>query len=112
MASFTPHVEHKVRRWVGDKPDSPGVEEAWRFEGESVEAAALAILRRRRASLVLTGPAEWSVDGDYSQKFTPDQVKALDATIAQLETLCPDDPANDAGRLSVSYLERYGYCGR
>lgn len=90
-----------VRDWVGADPDDNTIQ-AYLDRPATVAAAALAILRRRRADLIGT-PSQVTVDGDYSR--TTDHaadLKALNTAITQLEDLvAAEQPGVDLGGLPV-----------
>ncbi len=77
-----PDVLAAIREWVGSTPDDAAVETVYLRTG-TVEAAALSILRTRRADLV-TGPVSWAVEGDYREDRSKN-LDALDRLIARLE---------------------------
>ncbi|GEM_PF-6771034 len=85
-------VTHAIREWVGSQPTADLIEEAFTRTG-TVEAAALSILRARRADLVNAelNPETFNVQGDYSQS-TRVNIAALDADIARLEKLTGTGP--------------------
>lgn len=111
MAAFTVAIEEQIRDWCGDGPTTPELEHRWRLADESVHGAALAVLRRVRRSLVSVAPGEWAVEGDYSQKFTADQLAKLDADVKDLAVLAGDPSAPDTS-LRTSFLVRADSCGR
>lgn len=84
MAATTADLE-AIRSWVGDTPSDSSIQSTWVAAGETVEATALSILRRRRANLV-ADPLKFGADGDWSQDATAN-LKALDADIATLDSL-------------------------
>lgn len=82
-----------VRAWVGSTPDDDVILDAL-DDHASVYAAALHLLRVRRADMVATA-ARFAVSGDYSQDTTAN-IKALDAQIARLEDLAGVDSSTVA----------------
>lgn len=77
----------RIREHVGSRPDDTAVETAFGLAGNgTIEAAALSILRARRADLLLN-PTAFAVQGDYSENRT-ENLKALNARIADLESAC------------------------
>jgi hypothetical protein len=91
-----------IREWVGSTPDDTTVESTYQRTGVgTVERAALAILRKRRADMVAS-PAEWDLTGDYSQK-TGKNLDELDKLIAALEGITG---AAGAGTMTTSQLVR------
>lgn len=73
-----------VRAWVGTAIDDADVDAVWVVQ-LNVELTALQLLRQRRADFV-ADPAQFAVQGDYSQNVA-DNLRALDAQIGQLERL-------------------------
>lgn len=74
-----------IREWTGSTPDDAALETAYTLKGNSVEGAALSVLRTRRSDL-LTGAVSWGLDGDYREDRAKN-LEALDADIARLEGL-------------------------
>ncbi len=94
-----------IRRWCGSKVGGDGdvidgtdLEERIGRCG-SAEAAALEVLGQFRADIVTGNPTSWTITGDQSENWT-ENLKALDAQIAQLERIC------NAGSVSVSTISR------
>lgn len=98
--ALDPTVEAKILDWVGAVQTGDENLEVVYVRCGTVEAAALSVLRRRRAS---TGPEQWAVSGDYSETNTRG-VDWLDRQIAALEDL-----TGAPGGLHVVPLVR---CGR
>lgn len=75
-----------IRNWIGDQtpPTDNDLAVLW-DRHPTVEQVALFVLRKRRASL-LTNPAAFTVQGDYSQS-TVKNLDALNALIGQLEQI-------------------------
>lgn len=92
----------RIREWVGSSPDDGDVATVYERVGEDPLAAALSILRTRRADM-LAEPATWAVSGEYSQS-TKDNLAALDRQIADLETLVPGE--STSGLISTVQLVR------
>jgi len=82
-----------VRTWIGSSTTDGDIEAQWvRFDGRDhqAELTALAILRGRRADLIL-GPDSFAVDGDYREsQDKASSLKALDSQIARLERITGD----------------------
>lgn len=81
--ALDPTVEADLLDWIGQAEPGEDLEATLTLRG-NVEAAALSILRRRRASL---GPQKWSLTGDYSQDDAGATVAWLDTQIGRLEEL-------------------------
>lgn len=81
----------KVREWVGSGVDASDIADALAEHDGDTDRAALAILRLRRADMVMEA-AKFAVAGDYSQDATAN-IKALDAQIGRLERALELDEA-------------------
>lgn len=93
-------VEAGILDWVGAEQPGENLEAAW-LRGGTVEAAALSVLRRRRA---LLGPDTWAVNGDYSQS---DRSGAawLDRQIGRLEAVTGDTGGTT---VTTTFMRRCG----
>lgn len=87
-----------VRDWVGSSPDDETIHDTLGRHNDDVHLAAQTILRRRRADMV-ANPAQWGVDGDYSQRVMDFQLAALDAQLERLAVLT-DDTVDAVGVLT------------
>lgn len=77
----------QIRDWVGSTPDDDTVEAVFnRDDVGTVNLAALAILRQRRADLE-NGPDSFEVVGDYKETTIGKAFESLSNRIAELETL-------------------------
>lgn len=101
----------EVRDHVGAGTLDGEIVAVWDRKG-TVLSTALAILRRRRSAM-LAEPGRFSADGDFSEEWTSEQIKMLDAKIGSLVAEVAAEEAGTAvGTLTVSFLEREDYCGR
>jgi hypothetical protein len=82
--ALDPTVEADILDWIGAAEDGEDIDATYALRG-TVEATALSILRRRRATL---GPDAWTLSGDYSENDNGRTAAWLDAQIARLSTLC------------------------
>lgn len=87
--ALDPLIEADILDWIGATETGEDIDATYALRG-SVEATALSILRRRRASL---GPDSWSLSGDYSESDGGRRAAWLDAQIDRLAALC-GDPIN------------------
>lgn len=77
-------VEADILDWIGDvEDDEQPIEVVYALRG-TVEATALSILRRRRATL---GPDSWSLSGDYSESDGGRRAAWLDRQIRSLQAI-------------------------
>ena len=81
----------KVREWVGSSIESAAIAAALSEHDGDTDRAALAILRARRADMVMEA-AKFAVAGDYSQDATAN-IKALTDQIERLERALDLDEA-------------------
>lgn len=70
----------------------------------SVRAVALAVLRGRLADM-RARPAEFRAEGDFSEKYTSDQLKGLEADVATLAAV-----VEGADSIVVGRIVRAGRC--
>lgn len=84
-------VEADLLDWIGTVEDGENLEAVYALRG-TVEAAALSILRRRRAT---AGPSKWSLSGDYAEDDAGARVAWLDTQIARLARIVGDDTDDD-----------------
>lgn len=85
--SLDPVVEADLLDWIGTVEEGENLDAAYALRG-TVEATALSILKRRRAT---TGPSKWSLSGDYSEDDAGARVAWLDDQIAHLTRIIGDD---------------------
>jgi hypothetical protein len=90
----------RVRDWVGNDPDNVAVQQALDDTG-SIHAAALSILRTRRADMVRQ-PGKLAMSGDATVDWTAN-MKMIDSQIAELEALAGVTGSNT---VTVSRLTR------
>lgn len=77
-------TEANILDWIGAVEGDESLDDTYALRG-TVEATALSILRRRRATL---GPDAWALSGDYSENDNGRTAAWLDAQIARLSALC------------------------
>ena len=81
------HVtELHILDWIGQVEAGEDLDDLWTHYG-TVHTVALAILRRRRASL---GPDSFTLPGDYSESDGGRRAAWLDSQIRALEDLTGD----------------------
>jgi hypothetical protein len=89
----------QVRAWVGDEPGDVAVQQALDDTG-SIHAAALIILKTRRANMVRQ-PGKLSVQGDASVDWTSN-LAAINGQIGDLEQILGEG----SSAVTVSRLTR------
>ena len=94
----TADLTEQLLDWVGAAEPGENLNATLRRNG-TVEAAALSILRRRRATL---GPDSWSLSGDYSESDGGRRARWLDQQIATLEERTGDVRAQMTGTVTRS----------
>lgn len=89
--------EETVVDWVGEV-DGAVIAAALDRAGGDPHAAALSILRRRRAALTQAAVSRYDIDGDYSETHDLTiQARALDGLIGRLERIVDDTTGVGAG---------------
>ncbi len=101
--ALDPTVEADILDWIGAADDGEDIDATYALRG-TVEATALSILRRRRATL---GPDAWTLSGDYSENDNGRTAAWLDAQISRLADLCGLNLSN-LPTMQVSRMERCG----
>lgn len=89
----------QVRDWVGSAPDDLAIQQAITDTG-TIKAAALSLLRQRRADMNLNMGGKLAVARDVTIEITPDQLNRVDAIIHQLEAELGTGP----GQVTVARL--------
>lgn len=94
----------QILDWIGTEQDGEDLDATYVRCG-TVEAAALSILRRRRAVL---GPQKWSLSGDYSQDDAGQTAAWLDDQIRRLAELTgePDPSMMTVGTITRDQPQR------
>ena len=100
--ALDPTVEADILDWIGAVETGEDIDATYALRG-TVEATALSILRRRRASL---GPDSWSLSGDYSESDGGRRAAWLDAQISTLAALCGEV----GGTVQVGTITRIEPC--
>jgi len=110
MARIGPADRALIRSYVGaGEPSDSDLGDILKRHGGEPYAAALEVVRTRRASLLAT-PAQWSANGDYSENWTA-TIRALEGTIRELVPLAQAaaasglgdaDPNADAGHIAAT----------